>query len=166
MTDSHPFHLMLPAHRVALRRFALRLTANEDRAEDLVQETFLKAWANRDKFCLGSELGAWLFTILRNAFYSDIRKHKREIEDIDGKYSTLMFEEAPQEHAVEFKNLTASIALLPEIHRRPLLLMGAYGYSQLEAANACGCTVGTIKSRIFRGRAKLNNAFDRECVAP
>ena len=81
MTDCHPFHSLLPPHGVPLRRFAFSLTAHEHRAEDLVQETFLKAWANRDKFRLGTDLRGWLFTILRNTFYSDFRKHKRE-EDL------------------------------------------------------------------------------------
>jgi len=166
MTDCHPFHVLLAPQGVALRRFALRLTANEHRAEDLVQETFLKAWANRDKFTLGTELRGWLFTILRNSFYSDLRKYKREVEDADGKLAAQLFAEAAQEHAVELQELIAAIAQLPEIHRRPLVLMGAYGFSQLETADACGCSVGTVKSRVSRGRASLNHAFDRAYTAP
>jgi len=165
VNNCHPFHTLLPSHDVALRRFALKLTSHQHRAEDLVQETFLKAWANRDKFSPGTELRGWLFTILRNTFYSDFRKSRREVENVDEKLTARLFVEAAQEHAVELNKLISAIALLPEIHRRPLVLMGAYGYSQLETADACGCSVGTIKSRVFRGRAKLNLEFGRECVA-
>lgn len=159
MTEFHPFHALLPPHTVALRRFALKLTGHEHRAEDLVQETFLKAWANREKFKPGTELRGWLFTILRNSFYSDIRKYKRETEDVDGRLASMASEEARQEHAVDLKILIFAISSLPEIHRRPLVLMGAYGFSQLEAADACGCSVGTIKSRVSRGRSTLTHAF-------
>jgi len=162
LTGNHPFHTQLPPHTLALSRFAMKLTANEHRAEDLVQETFLKAWANRDKFALGTELRGWLFTILRNTFYSDLRKYRRETEDVDGKLAALLFAEPAQEHAVELKELISAIARLPEIHRRPLVLMGVYGFSQLESADVCGCTVGTIKSRVSRARSSLGHAFGRE----
>jgi RNA polymerase sigma-70 factor (ECF subfamily) len=140
----------------------MRLTGNEHRSEDLVQETFLKAWANRDKYTPGTELKGWLFTILRNTFYSDYRKYKRETEDVDDRLALRLFEEDAQDHVVALKELIAAVARLPEIQRRPLVLMGAYGFSQLEAADACGCTVGTIKSRVSRGRATLDRAFGRE----
>ena len=166
VTDVHPFHILLPPHGAALHRFALKLSAQEHRAEDLVQETFLKAWANRDKFRLGTELRAWLFTILRNTFYSDLRKKKREVEDVDGKLAALLFEDAAQEHAIELKALASAIAVLPEIQRRPLVLMGAYGFSQVEAAAACGCSVGTIKSRVSRGRSSLSRAVAPERATP
>lgn len=144
----------------------MKLTGNQHRAEDLVQETFLKAWSNRDKFEHDTQLGSWLFTILRNTFYSDLRKCRREVEDADGKLAALLFEEAAQEHALELSKVISAIALLPEIHRRPVVLMGAYGFSQQEAATACGCTVGTIKSRVSRGRSTLLHAFGREHVQP
>ena len=155
----HPFHDLLPTHEISLRCFALKLCANRHRAEDLVQETFLKAWAKRDQFNLGTDLRAWLFTILRNSFYSDLRKFKREVEDIDGKMAATLSHEPSQEHAVELTKLISAIATLPEIQRLPLVLIGIYGYSQHEAANACGCAVGTIKSRISRGRNSLNQSL-------
>ena len=159
MRDPHPFHTLLPVHGTALRRFALKLTAHEQRADDLVQETFLKAWANREKYRRDTELRAWLFTILRNSFYSDLRRNRREVADIDGRQAAGLFVEAAQEHAVELGKLAVAIAHMPEIHRRPLVMMGVYGFSQLEAADACGCTVGTIKSRVSRGRSHLTEAF-------
>ena len=162
--DPHPFHVLLPTHRVALHRFALKLTAQAHRAEDLVQETYLKAWKNRDRYVPDTNLRAWLFSILIRSFYSDIRKYKREVPDVDGKLAALQSAEAAQEHAVELNELISAIALLPEIHRGPLVLMVVSGLSQTEAAEVCGCTVGTIKSRVSRARTTLSLALGRDGV--
>ena len=162
MTQQHPFHVLLPKHALSLRFRALRLTASEHRAEDLVQATFLKAWEKRDSFSPGTNLRAWLFTILRNTFFSELRKYRREVEDIDGTLADTLFEDPRQDHTLELQELISAIALLPDTQRRPLVLMGAYGCSQLEAAEACGCTVGTIKSRVSRGRSTLHRAFAHE----
>ena len=166
MIDAHPFQSLLPSHATVLFRFALKLAADEHRAEDLVQETFLKAWANRDGFTRGTELRGWLFTILRNTFYSDLRKRRREVQDVDGKMAALLSEEAAQDHAVDLGKLISAMGQLPEIHRRPVILMGAYGFSQQEAADACNCTVGTIKSRVSRGRSHLGRVLDRDDADP
>ena len=164
MTEAHPFHILLPQHTLSLRRRALNLTANRHRAEDLVQDTLLKAWANRDSYQPGSNVRAWLFTILRNTFFSDLRKSRREVEDADGTYAQALFEEPRQEHALAFKELISAISRLPEAQRRPLVLIGAYGFSQIEAADACGCNVGTIKSRVSRSRAVLNRILKHDIV--
>ena len=155
MTGHHPFHNLLPQHSLPLRRRALKLTRNAHRADDLVQATFLKAWVSRDSFNPDTNLRAWLFTILRNTFLSELRKYRREVEDVDGACARALSEEARQDHALSLNELISAIALLPDLQRQPLIMMGAYGFSQLEAANACGCTVGTIKSRVSRGRATL-----------
>lgn len=166
MTIRHPFNDLLPRQAVPLRRRALKLTGNEHRAEDLVQATFLKAWASRDSFKPETNLTAWLFTILRNTFYSELRKYRREVEDVDGGYARALSEEPRQDHALALNELIDAIALLPRAQRRPLVLMGAYGFSQLEAADACGCTLGTIKSRVGRGRATLARIMDDSERAP
>lgn len=155
MNQPHPFHTLLPEQSQCLRQRALTLTAHKDRAEDLVQDTLLKAWTSRDSFTLGSNLRAWLFTIMRNTFFSNLRKGHREVEDIDEAYAQALFEEPRQDHALELKQMISSIEQLPEIYSTPLLLMGIYGYSQSEAAKACDCTVGTIKSRVSRGRTAV-----------
>lgn len=160
MNELHPFETLLPPLRHALHRRALTLTSNQHRAEDLVQETFLKAWANRDRYQPDTLLRAWLFTILRNAFISGIRKHRREIQDVDGAYAAMMREEPRQDHVLALKELIGAIALLPEMQCRPLIMIGANGCSYKEAADACGSTVGTIKSRVSRARSKLKRAFD------
>ncbi|MCM2563758.1 sigma-70 family RNA polymerase sigma factor [Lutimaribacter sp. EGI FJ00015] len=159
MIEQHAFHALLPQQVPILRRRALKLTANEHRAEDLVQDTLLKAWTKRDSYRPNTNLRAWLFTILRNTFFSDLRKLRREVEDVDGACARTLFEEPCQHHALALKELISAIANLPDAQRQPIVLMGAYGYSQLEAANACKCTVGTIKSRVSRGRSTLNHAL-------
>lgn len=155
MIEGHPFQILLPQHTELLRRRALKLTGNAHRAEDLVQDTLLKAWAARDSFRPDSRLGSWLFTILRNTFFSDLRKSRREVEDIDDVRARALSEEPPQEHALALKELVSAIARLPCDQRRALVLMGAYGCSQREVARVCGCTIGTIKSRVSRARATL-----------
>jgi len=165
MTDRHPFNTLLPQHMAPLRRRALKLTGNEHRAEDLVQATLLKAWSCRDSYTPETNLRAWLFTILRNTFLSDLRKFRREVEDVDGAHALAQFEEPRQDHVLALKELIAAIALLPYAQRRPIVLMGAYGLSQLEVADACSCTVGTIKSRVSRGRATLSRTLAHDVVS-
>ncbi|MGM0585108.1 MAG: sigma-70 family RNA polymerase sigma factor [Pseudomonadota bacterium] len=165
MTIRHPFHVLLPQQAPALRRRALKLTSSEHRADDLVQETFLKAWAHRDSYRPGTNLRAWLCTILRNTFFSDLRKSRREVEDVDDAGARALFEAPRQDHAIALKELISAMALLPHAQRRSLVLMGAYGFSQLEAADACGCTVGTIKSRVSRSRARLGRILAHDDAA-
>lgn len=157
--DRHAFHSLLPLQFASLQRRALKLTSNEHRAQDLVQATLLKAWANRASYTAETNLRAWLFTIMRNTFFSDLRKLRREVEDVDGVCAGALVEAPRQEDALALKELIAAIAQLPHTQRRPLVLMGAYGFSQLEAADACGCTIGTIKSRVSRSRATLSVAL-------
>lgn len=164
VTERHPFHVLLPQQTQALRRRALKLTSNEHRAEDLVQDTFLKAWAYRDSYRPDTQMRAWLFTILRNTFISDLRKSRREVEDVDDAMAATLLEEPRQDHALALNELISALALLPETQRRALVLMGAYGFSQLEVADACGCTIGTIKSRVSRSRATLNQIMAHDEV--
>ena len=161
MTQPHPFHTLLPSQAPALRGRALRLTSNAHRADDLVQSTLLKAWASRDSYSPETNLRAWLFTILRNTFFSDLRKYRREVQDVDSENARALYVEPNQEHAVALKELVVEVARLPYAQRRPLVLMSILGFSQLEVADACGCTIGTIKSRVSRARSTLNSTFNR-----
>jgi RNA polymerase sigma-70 factor, ECF subfamily len=162
MTLQHPFHILLPREAAPLRSRALKLTASPHRAEDLVQTTLLKAWTSRDSYCADTNLRAWLFTILRNTFFSELRKYHREVQDVDGLVALARSEEPRQDHAVALTELIAAIGQLPQAQRGPLVMMGVYGYSQLEVADACGCSVGTVKSRVSRGRATLALVLDPE----
>jgi RNA polymerase sigma-70 factor (ECF subfamily) len=98
---------------------------------------------------------AWLFTILRNQFRSEYRKRRREVEDADGKYSEKLKSQPEQLGRVEFNELREALTHLPDDQREALILVGASGFSYEEAAEICGCAVGTIKSRVNRARHRL-----------
>ena len=149
----------------ALRAFARSLTRNRTEADDLVQETLLKALSNIEKFDPGTNLRAWLFTILRNTYYTEIRKRRRESDGI----STLSQQDSNmgpgQEWAVTLRSLKEALELLPSDQREALVLVGAAGLSYAEAADVCGCALGTIKSRVNRARAKLLTLMGAEVSA-
>jgi len=154
-TDSHDVRGDILKALPALRAFAVSLSGSMDKADDLVQETILRAIANIDSFEPGTNLPAWLFTILRNLFRSDYRKRRREVEDIDGRYTDSLKSYPTQDTRMEFHELRAALAKLPEDQREAVILVGASGFSYQEAADVCGCAVGTIKSRVNRARARL-----------
>src|SRR5579863_1633715 len=139
----------------SLRAFAISLCGNIDRADDLVQETLLRALAHIDSFEPGTNMPAWLFTILRNLFRSEYRKRRREVEDSDGRYADSLKSQPEQYGQVEFTEFRQALAQLPSDQREALVLVGASGFSYEEAANICGCAVGTIKSRVNRARTRL-----------
>jgi RNA polymerase sigma-70 factor (ECF subfamily) len=139
----------------SLRAFAISLSGNVDRADDLVQETLLRALANIHSFQPGTNLSAWLFTILRNLFRSEYRKRKREVEDTDGSFSESLKSYPDQLGRVEFQEFRTALAELPAEQREALILVGASGFSYEEAADICECAVGTIKSRVNRARTRL-----------
>jgi RNA polymerase sigma-70 factor (ECF subfamily) len=143
-----------------LRAFAISLSGNVDRADDLVQETLVRAIANIDSFEPGTNMQAWLFTILRNRFRSEYRKRKREVEDADGHYVDSLVSQPEQSGKLEFKELRTALDKLPSDQREALILVGASGFSYEEAAAICGCAVGTIKSRVNRARNRLATELD------
>ncbi len=139
----------------SLRAFAVSLCRDRDRADDLVQETLFKAWNHIDSFKEGTNLKAWLFTILRNTYFSERRKRKREVEDADGKYAARLAG-APEQHGhMDMKDFHAALTKLPADQREALVLVGAAGFSYEEAAEISDCAVGTIKSRVNRARSRL-----------
>ena len=145
-----------------LRAFAWSLSHNGADADDLVQDTLIKAWANRERFESGTNLRAWLFTILRNTFYSSMTRRRREVRDEDGEYASTLKSEATQDWSVAMRALQAGLQKLPDEHREALILVGAAGLSYEEAAEICGCALGTIKSRVNRARARLLKIMDAE----
>lgn len=139
----------------SLRAFARSLAHNTAQADDLVQDTLVKALANVERFEPGTNLRAWLFTILRNHYYSQLRKLKREVEDADGKFAARLSVRPEQDGSVDLEDFKVAFAQLASDHREVLTLVGASGCSYEEAATICGCAVGTIKSRVNRARRKL-----------
>src|SRR3979490_803841 len=137
------------------RAFAISLCGNVDRADDLVQETLLRAMENIDSFQPGTNMAAWLFTILRNLFRSEYRKRRREVEDADGSYAESLTSLPNQTSHLELDEFRRALHLLPADQRESLILVGASGFSYEEAAHICGCAVGTIKSRVNRARTRL-----------
>jgi RNA polymerase sigma-70 factor, ECF subfamily len=145
----------LVQHLPALRAFALSLTRNSSSADDLVQDTIEKAWTNLSRFEPGTNMRAWLFTIQRNTFYSDRRKAKFEVPDVDGHFAAALSEKPAHDGRLAFKDFRVAFNKLPDEQREALILVGASGFSYEEAAEMCGCAVGTIKSRANRGRKRL-----------
>jgi RNA polymerase sigma-70 factor (ECF subfamily) len=127
-----------------------------------VQETLLRALANIDSFQPGTNMSAWLFTILRNLFRSEYRKRRREVEDGDGSYAETLKSQPEQSSRVEFEEFRTALAKLPPDQREALILVGASGFSYEEAAEICGCAVGTIKSRVNRARGRLADLLSIE----
>lgn len=142
-------------HLPAMRAFAMSLTRDHAMADDLVQDSVVKAWSNMDKFQPGTNLRAWLFTILRNTYYSLHRKRRREVEDPDGVMAGQLSEKPEHDGRLAFNDFKAAFAQLTDEQREALVLVGAEGFSYEEAAEMCGCAVGTIKSRTNRARKRL-----------
>ncbi|MEO0463121.1 MAG: sigma-70 family RNA polymerase sigma factor [Pseudomonadota bacterium] len=140
-----------------LRAFARGLCGRPDMADDLVQETLLKAWAAQERFEPGTSMRAWTFVILRNAYLTDMRRNRFRGEYDETVAERILTAPAGQEEPIHLSDMHRALLTLPPERREALLLVGAGGFSYEEAANICGCAVGTIKSRVGRARAALNS---------
>lgn len=138
-----------------LRAFAKSLAVQPSRADDLVQETVLKAWTHQHRFQPGTNFTAWLFTILRNQFYTECRKARREVEDADGAAAAQMIALPSQEHGIELQKVWSVLTKLPPVQREALLLVAGQGLTYEAAATLVGTQTGTMKSRVSRARAFL-----------
>lgn len=145
----------IASHIRDLRAFAMSLTRNHAAADDLVQDTIIKAWTNFEKFSPGTNLRAWLFTILRNTFFSNRRKASREVADPDGIHAGNLSVLPQHDGKLAFKEFLVAFNQLSAEHREVLILVGANGYSYQEAAAMMGVATGTAKSRANRARARL-----------
>lgn len=154
--DRSTFRQQLLASIPKLRAFALSLAAHADHADDLVQETLMKAWHHQDSFQEGTNLKAWLFTILRNEYFSQLRKRRREVEDANGDYAAGVMTPGDQEAQLDMADLQLALRQLPDDQREAVILIGATGFSYQEVADICGVPVGTVKSRVNRARSKLS----------
>ena len=155
MTEISALKNALLAEIPSLRAFAISLSGSGDRADDLVQETLMKAWAAHASFAEGSNLRAWLFTIMRNTYFSQYRKARREVQDTDGEAAARLVSHPEQQGHLDLADFHAALEQLSPDQREALILIGASGFSYEEAAEICGCAVGTVKSRVNRARQRL-----------
>ncbi|GGB13655.1 RNA polymerase sigma factor [Allosediminivita pacifica] len=142
-------------HLPALRAFALSLTRNGALADDMVQDTLVKAWTKIHTFEPGTNMRAWLFTILRNTYYSNRRRAGREVADVDGIMTDSLSEKPAHDGRLQLADFRQAFEQLNVEQREALMLVGAQGFSYEEAAATCGVAVGTIKSRVNRARSRL-----------
>ncbi len=149
-------------HLPALRAFAMSLTRNRATADDMMQDTVLKAWSNIDKFTPGTNMRAWLFTILRNNFYTSRRKLNREVADVDDVMSGQLSVKPEHDGRLQMMDFKVAFNQLPDEQREALILVGASGFSYEDAGEMCGVATGTMKSRVNRGRAKLTQLLKLE----
>mgnify|MGYP003114914641 CR=1 FL=1 len=143
-----------------LRAFARGLCGRPDMADDLVQETLLKAWAAQERFEPGTSMRAWTFVILRNAYLTDMRRNRFRGEYDETVAERILTAPAGQEEPIHLSDMHRALLTLPPERREALLLVGAGGFSYEEAAEICGCAVGTIKSRVGRARAALTGMME------
>ncbi|UAB78117.1 sigma-70 family RNA polymerase sigma factor [Erythrobacter sp. SCSIO 43205] len=147
-----------------LRAFARGLCGRADMADDLVQEALLKAWAAQDRFEPGTSMRAWTFVILRNAYLTDMRRNRFRGTYDEGVAERILTQPAEQEEPLHLSDMHRALLTLPPERREALLLVGAGGFSYEEAAEICGCALGTIKSRVGRARAALNEMLSKDNV--
>jgi RNA polymerase sigma-70 factor (ECF subfamily) len=159
VSETPSFKRELLATLPSLRAFAVSLSGRHDKADDLVQDTVMKAWAKQDSFELGTNIKAWLFTILRNEFYSQMRKKGREVQDSEGAFTERLSVHPSQYGILDMADFKKALDTLPPDQREAIVLIGASGFSYEEAAEICKCAVGTMKSRVSRARSKLQEVL-------
>lgn len=156
--DAAEFKALFLAVAPALRRFAMALTRNPAEADDLVQDTLLRAWKSRARFEQGTNFEAWTFTILRNHYYSSQRR-SREVQDEDGSYAARLSSPPDQAGRLDLQDVHAALNRLAPVMREALVLVAIEGLSHEEAAAIMGCQIGTAKSRVWRARDQLMRAL-------
>jgi RNA polymerase sigma-70 factor (ECF subfamily) len=147
-------------HMPHLRGIARLLARDRALAEDLVQETMLRAISHADQFQPGTNLKAWLTTILRNSYFNEKRSQRRLAEYSSSTAGGSNAARGQQEHRLQMRDLKRAVVKLPAAQREALALVGASGYSYEEAAKMTGCAIGTMKSRVSRARFELQSMLD------
>lgn len=176
------FDSIVISQSAALKSFALKMTNDEDEAEDLLQDTLLKAFRFFDKFEKGTNAKAWLFQIMKNTFINNYRKtskepYKVDYEDVQNFYETIKADEVKTQHFqgdafsdILDDELTDALSKLPDDFRTIVFLSDIEGYSYEEIANFVDCPIGTVRSRLHRARKMLysllyNYAYDKGFVS-
>lgn len=148
-----------------LRAFSRSLCNQPDIADDLVQDTLMKAWAARARFTAGTNMRAWTFVILRNSFLSHLRRNKHTLCMSDDMLELTVSISPNQDHSLELEDLQRALMALPANQRKAVVLVGAGGFIYEEVAKICNCPVGTIKSRVARGRTALEKMFKENTIS-
>ena len=139
----------------SLRSFARFLCGDATLADDLAQDACVNAIAHADSFVLGGNMRAWMFTIVRNQYFSHLRKRRREVPDPDGGFASALSSQATQNDSLDLTDVMKAMKTLPRRQSETLMLVGPLGFSYSEAAARTGEAQGTIKSRAHRGRLRL-----------
>ena len=147
-------------HLPHLRAFARTLTGNRERADDLVQDTIIRALNAEEQFVAGTNLKAWLMTILRNHYINGLRRMRLEGDSIEQVPDSAFATPAVQDNKMELQEVSAALMKMSPEHREVLVLISASGLSYEETASVCGCAVGTVKSRLNRARQELRRLVE------
>lgn len=166
LTTSQEFQRDLVDLMPWLLSYARKLCGNSGGMEDIAQDTLMKAWRSRHRFQSGTNLKAWLFTILRNEFYSRGRRSGREWTWDESLCERVSAPTRQQEWAADLRDVTRALEEIPEGQRNALLLVTVGGYSYDETARICGTPSGTVKSRVARGRIALTSILDGDRQLP
>ena len=155
-SDTEEFRAQLLAVIPALRGFARGLCGNRELADDMAQDAMMSAWAAQSSFTSGTNFRAWIFMILRNQFYTTIRRNSRMVSWDPEVAERVLIAQAAQHDGLNLQDVQDALQKLPLEQREVLILIGANGLSYEEAAEVMGCAIGTIKSRLARGRKALS----------
>jgi RNA polymerase sigma-70 factor (ECF subfamily) len=158
--DDKDFRDQLVAIIPSLRAFARGLCGTRDMADDMVQDAMTRAWAARQSYAAGSNFRAWMFMILRNHYYTTLRKNARMVSWDPEVAERVLVAGPTQQDGLNVQDVQKALLKLPAEQREVLLLIGANGVSYEEAADIMGCAIGTIKSRLARGRVALTALID------
>jgi RNA polymerase sigma-70 factor (ECF subfamily) len=148
-----------------MRAYAMSLTGSSVEADDIVQDSLMRALRFREGFEMGTNLRAWLYRIVRNTFYSAAAKRRDTVEDVDGYWAGRLTSSPDQEWRVQYGEILEAMDQLTPDSRDALLLVVASGLSYQEAADVCGCAIGTMKSRVNRARERLAQLVDFDADA-
>ncbi|HYE01308.1 MAG TPA: sigma-70 family RNA polymerase sigma factor [Alphaproteobacteria bacterium] len=161
MATEHDFRSQLVECLPQLRAVARSLTGNRERADDLVHDTLLRALSAERQYQPGTNLRAWLLTILRNHYINELRRRKVEAEPVEDIADSALPTAPSQQHSVEFNEVVAALMKMSVEHREILVLVAAAGLSYEEAAEVCKCAIGTVKSRLNRARLELKRLLSQ-----